>query len=102
MTDQYETDLKPELDRRPRLRQALDAFRQHGPMTDLELGAALPTAEWRTERGVPFTVPGMEVRTLRKRLAETGLIQPAGRGRNGAARWKETPAGQAEAAARKY
>jgi hypothetical protein len=102
MTNEYEVGLEPELRARPRLRQALEAFRKRGPMTDKELEAALPTAEWRTNKGLPFTAVGMEVRTLRRRLAELGLIQPAGRETTGAAIYKATPTGQAEAAARKF
>jgi hypothetical protein len=100
---EYETSLEPELQRRPRLRQMLEAVRQSGgPLTDKQLQEMLPTSEWRTDRGKPFAAPGMEVRTLRKRLAELGLIQPAGATATGAARWKATPTGQAEAAARRF
>ena len=98
----YEIAIERELQARPRLRQAVEAFRARGPMTDQELEAALPTAEWRTNKGLPFSAAGMEVRTLRRRLAELGLIQPAGRGTTGAAIYKATPTGQAEAAARKF
>jgi hypothetical protein len=99
---EYESELEVELQARPRLRQALDAFRRSGSMTDKELQEALPTTEWLTSKGLPFTAVGMEVRTLRRRLAELGLIQPAGRTATGAAMHKATPPGQAEAAARKF
>ena len=99
---EYETGLGLELHERPRLWQALEAFRRLGSLTDKELQDALPTAEWRTSKGLPFTAVGMEVRTLRRRLAELGLIQPAGKTGTGAAVHKATPAGQAEAAARKF
>lgn len=98
----YEASLESELRARPRLRQALDAYRQRGAMTDKELEAALPTTEWRTKKGRPFTATGMEVRTLRRRLAEVGLIQPAGKTPTGAAVYKATPEGQIEAAAKKF
>jgi hypothetical protein len=97
----YEAGLEPELERRPRLRQALQAFGDRG-LTDLELQAALPTTEWRTSRGRPFGDVGIEVRTLRRRLAELGLIQPSGRRPSGAAIYKKTPPGRAEAAARAF
>jgi hypothetical protein len=102
MMNEYEAGLEPELRARPRLRQALEAFREGGPMNDKELQAALPTDEWRTSKGVPFTAVGMEVRTVRRRLAELGLIQPAGTEKTGAAIYKATPTGQVEAAARKF
>jgi hypothetical protein len=99
---EYEVGLELELQEKRRLRQALEAFRRCGALTDKELEEALPTAEWRTSKGLPFTAVGMEVRTLRRRLAELGLIQPAGKTATGAAVHKATPAGQVEAAARKF
>lgn len=69
-------------------------------MTDKELQATLPTDTWRTKKGLPFTDVGIEVRTLRHRLAQLGLIQPAGKGSMGAATYKLTPPGQTEASAR--
>jgi hypothetical protein len=100
---EYEASLEPELGRRPRLRQMLDAARQSaGPLTDIQFEEILPTSEWRTDKGKPFKAPDMEVRTLRRRLAELGLIQPAGATATGAARWKATPTGKAEDAARRF
>lgn len=99
---EYEIRLELELQQKPRLRQALEAFRRRGSLTDKELQEALPTDEWRTSKGLPFTAVGMEVRTLRRRLAELGLIQPAGKTATGAAVHKATPEGQVEAAARKF
>jgi hypothetical protein len=100
---EYEASLEPELQRRPRLRQMLDAVRQHGdPLTDKQLEDMLPTSAWRTDRGEPFKAPDMEIRTLRKRLAELGLIQPAGVTATGAGRWKVTPRGDVEGAARRF
>lgn len=71
-------------------------------MTDKKLEAALPTNTWRTKNGNPFTAVGMEVRTLRRRLAELGLIQPAGKTPTGAAVFEATPTGQIETAARRF
>jgi hypothetical protein len=102
MENEYEAGVEREVQERPRLRQMLEAYRARGPMNDKDLQAALPTASWRTNKGLPFTAVGMEVRTLRRRLAELGLIQPAGREPTGAAIYKATPPGQAEAAARKF
>jgi hypothetical protein len=101
MINEYEASLEPELESKPRLRQALEAYRERGPMIDKQLQAALPTAAWRTSNGEPFGDVGMEVRRLRYRLAELGLIQPAGRIR-GAAIYKATPTGQAEATAKRF
>jgi hypothetical protein len=98
----YEVGLELELQEKPRLRQALEVFRRCGALTDKALQEALPTAGWRTSKGLPFTAVGMEVRTLRRRLAELGLIQPAGKTASGAAMHKATPEGQVEAAARKF
>ena len=100
---EYETSLEPELQRRPRLHQMLELVRKSGgPLTDKQLEETLETSEWRTATGRPFKAPDMEVRTLRKRLAEIGLILPAGATATGAARWKATPSGQAEATARRF
>src|SRR5262245_36855878 len=101
MINDYEAGLESELDRKPRLRQALQAFGERG-LTDLQLEAALPTAEWRTSKGQPFGDVAIEVRTLRRRLAQLGLIQPSGRSPSGAAMYKRTPPGRAEEAARKF
>jgi hypothetical protein len=99
----YETTLQPELERRPRLRQMLKLLREsEGPLTDKQLEETLDTSHWRTATGRPFKAPDMEVRTLRRRLAEIGLILPAGATATGAARWKATPSGQAETAARRF
>ncbi len=91
------------LARSPRLRQVLDAAGQSSlGFTDKEFEAVLPTHEWRTAKGEPFTAPDVEVRILRKRLAELGLIQHAGTGAKGAVRWKVTPPERIEAVAQRY
>lgn len=100
---EYEKSLEPELQRRPSLHEMLTLVRESpGPLTDIQLQEMLRTSEWRTATGRPFKAPDMEVRMLRKRLAEIGLILPAGTTSTGAARWKATPAGQAEVAARRF
>jgi hypothetical protein len=102
-TDDYETRVGAEIQKKPRLKQTLDAFRAHGPMTDKQLEATLPTSEWRTRDGQPFKAAGMEVRTLRRRLSAIGLIEPAGKTKDtGAGIYRATATGRVEAAALRF
>jgi hypothetical protein len=99
----HETTVEAALAHSPRLRQLLQvAMQSSSGLTDKEFEAVLPTHEWRTATGAPFTAPDTEVRILRKQLAELGLIQPAGSGVNGAVRWKATPPDRVKAVAQRY